>query len=427
MLPSGSSSELSSPTNPFRLFQNPNFFRLWVGAVTSSAGAAIGSIIVIWLVYSATQSALTISILGIVQFLPTLGFGLLAGALIDRLDRRRLMLSCDVARAVTFAALAAYVLLYGVNLVVLIGSVFVVATFSTVFRPATNAAIPRIVRAGDLADGNGLLQGGTTVAQFVGSPLGGLVLLTVGASIGLAINAATFAVSGTMIFLMVIAVASPRSSTADAPHSSLLREVGEGLRYLRSQQVLLAITLIAMGANFFLTMCFGFTVVYAVTALHEGATGFSLLVAAYTAGFAIGAVLPGRLHLDRSPGLWIPSTWMVSGLCILGLAVTHSLLGAVPLTLVAGLTLSVGNTTWLVGVQRSVPDEYLGRFFATDEAGSYAMIPAGLAIGGVLIVLYGIDWTYLIAGIGATAMNVPLVLSKGVRAWGRVRPRAENA
>ncbi len=424
---SGSSSDLSSPTNPFRLFQNSNFFRLWVGAVTSSAGAAIGSIIVIWLVYSATQSALTISILGIVQFLPTLGFGLLAGALIDRLDRRRLMMSCDVARAVTFAALAVYVLLYGVNLVVLIGSVFVVATFSTIFRPATNAAIPRIVRAGDLADGNGLLQGGTTVAQFVGSPLGGLVLLTVGASIGLAINAATFAVSGTMIFLMVIAVAAPRSPAADAPHSSLLREVGEGLRYLRSQQVLLAITLIAMGANFFLTMCFGFTVVYAVTALHEGATGFSLLVAAYTAGFAIGAVLPGRLHLDRSPGLWIPSTWMVSGLCILGLAVTHSLLGAVPLTLVAGVTLSVGNTTWLVGVQRSVPDEYLGRFFATDEAGSYAMIPAGLAIGGVLIVLYGIGWTYLVAGIGATAMNVPLVLSKGVRAWGRSLPRAENA
>ncbi len=424
---SGSSSDLSSPTNPFRLFQNSNFFRLWVGAVTSSAGAAIGSIIVIWLVYSATQSALTISILGIVQFLPTLGFGLLAGALIDRLDRRRLMMSCDVARAVTFAALAVYVLLYGVNLVVLIGSVFVVATFSTIFRPATNAAIPRIVRAGDLADGNGLLQGGTTIAQFVGSPLGGLVLLTVGASIGLAINAATFAVSGTMIFLMVIAVAAPRSAAADAPHSSLLREVGEGLRYLRSQQVLLAITLIAMGANFFLTMCFGFTVVYAVTALHEGATGFSLLVAAYTAGFAIGAVLPGRLHLDRSPGLWIPSTWMVSGLCILGLAVTHSLLGAVPLTLVAGVTLSVGNTTWLVGVQRSVPDEYLGRFFATDEAGSYAMIPAGLAIGGVLIVLYGIGWTYLIAGIGATAMNVPLVLSKGVRAWGRSLPRAENA
>jgi hypothetical protein len=77
----------------------------------------------------------------------------------------------------------------------------------------------------------------------------------------------------------------------------------------------------------------------------------------------------------------------------------------------------------LVGVQRSVPDEYLGRFFATDEAGSFAMIPAGLAIGGVLIVLYGISWTYLIAGVGAGAMNIPLVLVPGIRTWGQTKIR----
>jgi len=408
-----------APTGPLRLFQNPNFARLWIGAITSSAGAAIGSIIVIWLVYSATQSAIAISVLGIVQFLPTLGFGLLAGALIDRLDRRRLMVACDVARAVTFGGLAVFVLIVGVNIDTLIAAVFIVATFSTIFRPATNAAIPRILRPGELADGNGLLQGGSTIAQFVGSPLGGLVLVTVGAAIGLAINAATFAVSGTMIFLTVIGAGASRTATPEAPRPSLLHDVADGLRYIRSQSVLLLITLMAMGANFFLTMCFGFTVIYAASSLHQGATGFAILVAANTAGFAIGAVLPGRLGLDRSPGVWVPLTWGISGFCILGLAAVHLLEFALPLTLVAGLGLSIGNTTWLVGVQRAVPDEYMGRFFATDEAGSFAMIPAGLAVGGVLVVLYGISWTYLIAGVGSTVMNLPLILSPAVRAWGK--------
>jgi predicted MFS family arabinose efflux permease len=404
-----------------RIFRNPNFVRLWIGSVTSGAGTAVGSIIVIWLVYSATKSALAISVLGIAQFLPTLALGLLAGALIDRLDRRRLLITCDVARAVTFGGMALYILLYGISTVTLIAAVFLVATFSTLFRPATNAAIPRILRSEELADGNGLLQGGTTIAQFVGTPLGGLILLTVGAAIGLAINALTFAVSGLMIFFMVIGPGA-RQSVGPEPRKSLLRDVGDGLRYLQSKGVLLAITLTAMGANFFLSIWGGFTVVYAADSLHQGATGFAILVAANTAGFAIGAIVPGRLHLDRFPGICVAVVWGVAGFFIIALALTHALLFAVPLALAAAACISIGNTTWLSGVQREVPDEFMGRFFATDEAGSYAMIPAGLAIGGVLVVLFGIGWTYLFAGVGTALMNVPLLLSPGVRAWGRPRP-----
>lgn len=406
-------------SSPLRVLRHRSFRRLWIGSLTSAAGTAVGGIILTWLVYSATHSPLAISLLGIVQFLPTLGFGLVAGALIDRLDRRRLMMSCDVARAICFAGLALFVLLYGVDLAVLIGAVFVVATFSTVFRPATNAAVPRLLETRDLADGNGLLQGGSTIAQFVGSPLGGLFLLTVGASVGLAFNALTFAVSGTMIFLMVIPTGS-RPDGVPRPKRSLLGEVRDGLRFVRTQRALLIITATAMASNFFLTMWGSFMVFYAGDQLHQGAAGFSVLVAASTAGFAIGAIVPGRLHMERAPGFWLLPTWGFVGLLLLGLAWTRSLWLAVPLTTVAGALLSMGNTTWLSGVQRTVPDEFLGRYFATDEAGSYAMIPAGIAVGGVLIFTLGISWTYAIAGIGALVVNIPFLITPGVRAWGRV-------
>lgn len=396
---------------------NPNFRRLWTGAVTAAGGTAVGSIVLTWVVYSSTRSPIAISFLGIVQFLPTLGFGLLAGALIDRLDRRRLMLTCDLGRSAAFGTLALYVALFGVSLSVLLGIVFAVATFSTVFRPATNAAVPRILGPDQLTDGNGLLQGGSTVAQFVGSPVGGVLLLTVGAAAGLAVNALTFAISATMIFLMVI---PGRPVPAEgSPRRSLLAEVREGLAFLRSQRALLTITATSMAANFFLTIWGTFLVIYSATQLHQGAVGFSILVATFTAGFAVGAVLPGRLHAERAPGRWLLPTWGPVGVFVLAMAFTSSLPLAVLLNAIAGAMLSFGNTTWLSGVQRTVPDRLMGRYFATDEAGSFAMIPAGIAVGGLLVLVAGIAWTYVIAGVGVLAINVPLFLSPSVRAWGR--------
>jgi len=401
------------------VLRHANFRLLWTGSVTSAAGASIGSIVIIWLVYNATHSPVAISLLGIAQFLPTLLFGLLAGALIDRWDRRRLMVACDLARAVCFGALALFVFVYGASTVVLIGVVFAVAAFSTAFRPPTNATIPRILPPADVADGNGLLQGGTTVASFLGSPVGGLCVVTIGAVAGLALNALTFAVSGAMIFLMVIPAARRPDPGVAPARTSLLTEVGEGFRYLRSQRALLLITLTAMGANFFLSIWGGFTVIYVADQLHQGAAGFGIMVAANTAGFAIGALLPGRLHTDRAPGLWLIATWGLVGFFIVGLAFTASLPLAVVLTLVGGALLSIGNTTWLTGVQRVVPDEYLGRYFATDEAGSFAMIPAGVAVGGVLVLLIGISRSFVFAGVGAALINLVLLLSPSVRRWGR--------
>jgi predicted MFS family arabinose efflux permease len=400
------------------VLRHANFRLLWIGSVTSAAGTSIGSIVLIWLVYNATHSPIAISLLGIAQFLPTLLFGLLAGALIDRWDRRRLMLACDVARAVCFGALALFVLVYGASTVVLIGVVFAVAAFSTAFRPATNATIPRILPAPDVADGNGLLQGGSTIASFIGSPIGGVLVVTVGAVIGLALNALTFAISATTIFLMVIPMARRPTDGTTAARTSLWTEVGEGLRYLRSQSALLIITITAMGANFFLSIWGGFTVIYVADQLHQGAAGFGIMVAANTAGFAIGALLPGRLHTDRAPGLWLPASWGLVGFFIIGLAFTASLPLAVAFTVGGGVLLSVGNTTWLTGVQKSVPDEYLGRYFATDEAGSFAMIPAGVAVGGVLVLVIGISRSFLFAGVGAALINLVLLLSPAVRHWG---------
>ena len=389
-----------------------------MGSVVSSLGTSIGGVVLTWVVFDSSRSPVYVALLGVVGFLPSLLFGLLAGAIVDRVDRRRLMLVCDVARFITLGGLAAYTLVFGVNIVALLGSALIVATFSTVFRPATNAAIPRLVPESEFTDSNGLLMAGTTVAGFVGSPIGGILVITVGVVGGFLANALTFGFSGAMIFLMVIPAVAPREVGVGNRRTSLLFEVREGMRYLRSQKPLLWITLSGMLGNFFLSLFFAFVVIYAAVQLHQGAAGFGVLLAAGAAGWAIGAILPGRIGTGRAPALWYSVAWTTAGLVIVGIGVVRDLPSATILSLAFGILGGIGNTTFFAAVQRLVPSNLLGRYFATDEAGSFAMIPAGQVAGGLLILAIGIGPTYILAGLGAFACNGALLLVPSVRRWG---------
>jgi MFS family permease len=221
---------LEKSANPLRVLGHRSFRLLWVGSIVSSLGTAIGGVVFTWVVFTTSHSPIYVALLGVVSFLPSVVFGLLAGALVDRVDRRRLMLACDVARLITLGGLAAYTLVFGVNLVALLGAALVVATFSTVFRPATNAAIPRLVPESDFTDSNGLLMAGTTVAGFIGSPIGGILVITVGVVGGLLANALTFGFSGAMIFLMVIPALVAKDVAPKGPRASLLSEFGSPSR-----------------------------------------------------------------------------------------------------------------------------------------------------------------------------------------------------
>lgn len=410
---------MSSSSSLRRILDYRDFRLLWSGSVVSALGTAIGGVVLAWVVFSASHSPLAIALLGVVGFLPTVLFGLLAGAFVDRLDRRRLMLACDVARLVTLGALAAYTWVFGVNLVALLGAAAVVATFSTIFRPATNAAIPRLVREPDFADANGVLMSGTTIAGFVGSPIGGGLVVLVGVVGGLLANALTFGFSAAMIFLMTIPILARADEPAAERRPSLLSEVREGLDYLRSQPALLSVTLSGLVANFFLSMFFTFLVVFASARLDLGATGFGILLAANAGGWGLGGILPGRLGTLRAPGLWYAGAWTLAGLFVVLIGLSTTLVPAVVGSLAFGILGGIGNTTFFSAVQSTVPPQLLGRYFATDEAGSFAMIPAGQVVGGFVVLSIGVSSTFVIAGVGASVCSAVLLALPFVRNWGR--------
>lgn len=414
-----SASTGSSTSSPLRVLRQPSYRYLWTGSLVASLGSAIGGVVLLWAVFSTTGSPLDVALLGVVGFLPTIVFGILTGALIDRTDRRRLMIACDLGRLVALGLLAGYTWLAGVNLVAILAAAFVVATFGAVFRPTTNAVIPALLGPAEMTDGNGLLLAGTTVAGFVGSPIGGILILVLGVVGGLAVNAVAFGFSAAMVSLMVIPMARREPTGDPGGRPSLLSDVGEGLRYLRAQRVLLIATLGGMVANFFIAIFGQFLVVYATVQLHAGATGFGLLVAASSGGFGLGGLLAGRVGADRAPGVWYPATWAVGTACIVGVGLVSNLPAAVLLTLGFGALGGIGNTTFLSAVMRTVPPTMLGRYFATDEAGSFAMIPAGQIAGGFLILAIGVSATFVLVGLAGVVASGFILLFPSVRAWGR--------
>jgi Transmembrane secretion effector len=403
-----------------RLIRNRSFSLLWIGAVASASGYYVGNVVIEWLIYSTAHQALDLTLLGIVEFIPTLTIGLIAGALADRYDRRWLMITSDLARAAAVGSLAVYVLVVGFSLPVILVTVLVTSAFGTVFSPSSSALLPSLLRPDDLAGGNGILQAGTTVAGFVGSPLGGALIVLVGVGAGLIYNSITFAVSALMIGLMVIPVALSRNSGgAGEKKASLLSDVRAGLTFLRGQRALLAFTLVGMVLNFF-SFYLIYIVVYTSNLLHAGPGIFGLLVGGQSAGYAAGALLIlGRLRVGQAPGVWIPLAWGLGGLPLIAMVAFPLVPVALACTVSLGVLSALANVTFTAAVQRTVPDEFLGRYFAMDSAGSYAMIPAGLAVGGLLIVAFGVGFAFVLAGLGFLVTGFALLGSGSTRSWGR--------
>jgi predicted MFS family arabinose efflux permease len=410
--------EPARPSHPLRPFRSSSFRGLWTGTTASSLGASVASVAFSWFVYSTTHAALDVTILGITNFAPGLVVGLLAGALADRYERRRLMISADAIRAAAVALLAVYLVLRGFDLVVVLGIAAVVSAMGALFRPASNALLPQILPGEQLPDANGLLFSGMTVGSFVGSAIGGLLIVVIGAASDFSLNALTYVVSAAMIAFVVLPPARRAPAAPSAAHGSLLGEVREGLAYVRGEAALLWTILASLGANFFLSIYGTYEVVYVLSFLRANAEIYGLLAATSGVGFGVGSLSAGRLGTVRYAGLVYTGTWAIGGLLIVELAFVRSVPNAAAVFAAVGFLGGLGNSTYLACVQRIVPEGLLGRFFSIDEVGSFAVIPLGQIAGGVLLVLVGIPVTYVVAGAGAFGCTILLLLSRSARRLG---------
>jgi MFS family permease len=348
---------------------------------------------------------------------PGIVLGLFAGVLADRYNRRNIMVTADVARMSTMAVLAALLYFVGFSLVLVLAAMVLVYSFSSLFNPASQAILPRLVDRGTLEEANGALAAFQQIGSTTGAALGGVLVASVGAIAGLGANAVTYALSAT--FLIQIAFGAGQVVRSGSPAGrSMRRDLVEGMSYMRTHRPILEVTLGFLPGNLLFTMVMGFLVVYASVRYGSNPLVYGYLATGVAAGAAFGAFAIGRWKVRRKVGL-------LYGVCVLAqsgavavLALTDVLALSLAMAIALGAIIGLINTAFFATMQAIVPNEVLARVLSIDSVGSFVGIPAGLLLGGLLAASYGIVDSYLIAAVGIFADAVLLLALPGVRKMG---------
>ncbi len=377
------------------------FARLWAASTMSALGSGMATVAAPLYVASRTDDPLIVSAGAAVAWLPWLLFSLPGGVLVDRVDRRRLMVIIDWARVAALAVLAVAMVIDRAGIPLLYAVLFVVNTGEVVFRSAAQAVVPAVVPRSRLERANGWLGGGTQVMQnMVAGPLGGF-LFVVAAAIPFGVNAGTYALSAVLLGLVT---GTYRGSPEPGGRRSVRAEVAEGFRWLLSQRLLRTMTLLIGLLNVTLTAALAVLVLLATQRLGLGSVGYGVLFTCMAVGGLLGAAVGDRLVAA------ITATWTVRiGLLIE--AALHLALAASRDAVVVGVALfafGVHSALWNIVAnslrQRLTPSALQGRVGSTTLFIAAGGNCVGALLGGVVADRYGITAPYWVGFVVALAV-----------------------
>jgi MFS family permease len=393
------------------------FWRLWSASTLSNLADGLVKIALPLVAVTLTASPGLVAGVTLAVTLPWLLFALPAGALADRVDRRIAMATANVVRAATVATMAVTLVL-GLESSAAIWALYAVAlllgTAETVHDTSAQSILPQVVPRDRLPRANGhLIAAELTANEFVGPPLGGL-LVAAGTAAAFATPAALWAAAVGVLLLLRGSFAVPRKES-----STLRAEVAEGLRYLWRQRLLRTLAAMTGLFNFATNATFAVFVLYAVgPSSAMGLTGatFGLLFATLAAGNLIGALLaePIIRGLGRSRSLFLG---ILGGVGTVGIpALTTRPLVIAAAFLIGGLTNALWNVVAVSLRQRITPDRILGRINSSYRLVAWGTRPLGAAAGGLLGELLGLRAVFATAAalILATLLGMTRVTDTAI-------------
>jgi len=279
---------------------SPDFWKFWTGQTISQLGSSFTQFATPLLVFKLTHSAVNLGIAMAANFVPYLLFGLIIGAWVDRLNRKRMMIAVDLARCAVIATipLLSALGLLSVWEVYLIG--FVSSTLTIFFEAGEFAAIPSLVGQEDLVTANGRIQASYSGAAVAGPLLAGVMLAVVKIETVFLVDAASFVVSAYSLGLVAVSFNKP--GTAREP-STIRKDVAEGLRYVLHQPVLRNISAMMALFNFVTATTFAELVLFAKVRLHASDARVGFLFSAGSAGVVLLGLVAGKIrrHLRFGP------------------------------------------------------------------------------------------------------------------------------
>jgi MFS family permease len=372
--------------------------RLWFGQGASFVGDAVSTLALVVLVVQIAGSASAVGGALVARLLPTLASPL-AGVFADRLDRRVVLVTSDLARAAL-----ALGMVFAEDLATVYVLAFLMGLGRTFFNPTIRAAFPGVVGGGDLARANGLLSATFSISITAGPALGGMLVATVGVNAAFLLDSATYLVSA----ISLSRISLPRPERDDV--TGFGQDLQEGLGYLAGARVPLAIVV----GTFLVILTINTTIPAEVFLAKEtfdaGNVGYGLLVSLWGGGTVLGSVLMVVLG-DRVNLILLYFLSIFCGaLALVGTGLSPVFALAVGALMVEGTFTGIDNVATDTILQKRVPDAFLGRVFAIRFLSySGGEVIAYLA-GGFIVDAVGPRSTYLLAGIATAVVGVVVLL-----------------
>ena len=365
------------------LLQTRDFGWLWSGQVISQIGDGLTKLALLWFVYNLTGSALKMTIVGVLQTVPPLVLGPIAGVYLDRLPKRAAMIVIDVVRAALLVIIPVLYTMGWLTLEWLYVVVFVIAVFSMAFGPALNAAIPLLVEKDQLTRANAIMQSSMTIGQLLGPAISGILIAVIGAQNVLYVNAAAFLVSA--LCKIPIKIRKDADGRRAGSSKALFDELRTGFRFVFVEHRLLLVLMLAAGL--FTLGSTGFVYLLPVIGervLHTDSVALGWLWSALSVGILVATIwlaLRKQEHLCRR--LWIIlGAAVMCGLAAFGLNWTESLTPAAVLIVVIGGGSGLVTPIVSASLQEMTPKNLLARVFSVFNTGTMGLAMLGMTVFG---------------------------------------------
>lgn len=379
-----------------------NYWRLWASSAASNLADGIFYIVLPLLAVRLTDSPVLVAGVAVAGRLPWLLFVLVAGALADRLDRRRTMRNVQLFRVGLLGAITVLALFDAVTLPILYVAALALGVGETLFDTAAQSILPSIVPRERLSTANGRLYAVEMVMNsFVGPPLGGFIIAV---SVPLALSGSVIGYALAAIGLTLVTGAyRPQRS---GPPTGLTADIAEGMRYLWRSEILRALAMMVGVMNLAAMATQAVFVLYAVSPgpMRLSEPEFGILLTTFAAGSLVGsfAAAPLERRLGRVPLLFGSVAATGAGFAVPAFTTDAIIIGVV--FAISGAFVMIWNVITVSLRQRIVPDHLLGRLNAAYRLFAWGTQPLGALLGGVIGELFGVRAVFILAGVLGLAL-----------------------
>jgi predicted MFS family arabinose efflux permease len=371
----------------------------WTTSLGDGLALAAGPL----LVASQTHQPFLVALAAVLQRLPWLLFGLYAGALADRVDRRRMVMICDALRVVVLAVLSLAIATGDVDIRVVLVAMLLIGVAELFSDSAARTLLPMLVQREDLGIGNARMMTGTiALNQLAGPPLGAFLFAA-----GMALPFVTQAVCVGLGVVLIAQVATPPGGVRDLEGTHVRQDIRDGIRWLMGHSAVRTLALVILTFNVTWAAAWAVLVLYSTQVLGMGAVGFGALTTVAAVGGLISTTCYGWLERHIRLATLMRGCLTLEVLMHLAFALNRSPVVAFLIMFGFGSYAFVWGTVSQTVRQRVVPTEYQGRVGSVYSVGLYGGIVIGQALGGVIADRWGLTAPFWFAFVGS---GITLVL-----------------